>query len=210
MVIQARARTRTADPPPIINGRRVSLRPLETDDSPVLYGWRLAADNQPWLFGKGLPAYEEFLAELPHLQQRSLTLAVFDKHQTAGFVHAHSLNIDSQWCFVAAYAVPGYEGTSEMVEAAAMFVDYLFQRFKFQKIYMDLLEEQADQFQPLLGSLFREEGRFVEHLWIEGELRDVLRLAVYQEAWAEGRDRVLISLRVGDEIGGGGSRGRSR
>lgn len=87
-----------------------------------------------------------------------------------------------------------------MVEATAMFVDYLFQRFKFQKIYMDILEDQAAQLQPLLGSLFRQEGHFVEHLWIEGAYSDVLRLAVSYDAWAEGRDRVLIFLRVSDDM----------
>ena len=82
-----------------------------------------------------------------------------------------------------------------MVFGVALFIDYVFTCWDFHKLYLEVSEYNAGQFQSGIGRLFDLEARLREHLWYGGRHWDELILALYRQTWEERAGRLLAAAR---------------
>ncbi len=187
--------------PAAITGRWVVLRPVSRDDFPTFFRWRSnVLDLHIWASSKRLPTYQEFQAEMDRLFSQSITFLVLSKRdgEPAGFVQAYNLNLPEGWCFTLAFTDAKYR-RGHGAEAYAGLLDYLFMNFALRKVYADIYEFNIDSMKPLKSGGFIEEGRFGQHVWFKDRYWDVVRLAMYRDAWDRFRDQTHMLVRSTQE-----------
>jgi RimJ/RimL family protein N-acetyltransferase len=189
--------------PTAYTGRSVLLRPMSRHDYGTMLSWRSdMLDLHVWSSSRRIPTLDEFSNEMDSLMRQTITLMALDKNLglPAGFVQAYNINQADGWCYFLTYLAPDYRRQRLGAEAALAFFDYLFRNFNLRKIYMDVYEFNSG-FLSLATDIsgFVEEGRFKSHVWYGDRFWDVVRLALYREAWPEFRDVAERVLQVEDE-----------
>ena len=116
-----------------------------------------------------------------------------------GFLQAYNLNPTDGWCMARAHFEPQHRGQPPSTEAWFALIDQLFGNLGMQKVYIDLPDFDEGVLEATVAGLFAEEGRFREHTRRDGRYWDVVRLAVYREAWPDLRERIWFLLQVGAE-----------
>jgi acyl carrier protein len=79
-------------------------------------------------------------------------------------------------------------------EAVALFVDHLFRTWPLRKIYARLHGVAAASLASGLGRLFAEEGRLVEHEYVDGAWVDVHVLALSRARWETAGARLVARV----------------
>lgn len=70
-----------------------------------------------------------------------------------------------------------------MIEGIFVFIQYLFDHFDFQKIYLEVPEYNLSLFAGGIGSLLEQEGCFRDHLYYGDRRWDMLMFALYRSSW---------------------------
>ncbi len=186
------------------DGQLVVLRVVSRADYPVLLRWATdIRERNEWAPPTLAPTVEQFAAQMDQFLRQGVTLLALrkDGRQAIGFVQAHNLTPRDGWCMARVYFAPEFRGDGACPEACLAFFDYLFRGFDFRKIYIDIFEFNR----ALLGSAIEgalvEEGRFRQHVWHDGQYWDMIRFALYRDAWPEVRERTSAILDIGMEAG---------
>ena len=77
----------------------------------------------------------------------------------------------------------GEDRSPLMRRGIALFVDYVFACWPFEKLYVELPEHAYPRVARWEGEVFEVEARLREHTWLGGRRWDHLILAIYREAW---------------------------
>jgi RimJ/RimL family protein N-acetyltransferase len=86
---------------------------------------------------------------------------------------------------------PAVVGTSLMIEAAGLAIEYVFQTWPFRKLYAEVPEYNLRTFGSVTERYFRREGRLTDHVFLDGRYWDVHVLATDRATWqAEGSPRI--------------------
>jgi len=97
-----------------------------------------------------------------------------------GHVVAYNANLRDGSCHIG--VVGDRQVGAGILEATALFFEYLFAHWPFRKLLMETPEFNAQQFASALTSgLLREEGRLVNQQFYDGEYWDEIILAIYRE-----------------------------
>ena len=190
------------EPQPVYAGQFVTLRTVARSDYPAFLRWRTSAGGRQARSSRPTPpAAAAFEAEMEAMLTQSIVLLAADAASGApiGFVQAYNVNPADGWCMVRAHFEQAQRGRQPGTEAWFALIDYLLGGFGLQKIYVDLPGFSSDVLEATVAGLFAEEGRFREHTFFDGRYWDVVRLAVYREAWPELRERIWFLLQVGGE-----------
>jgi len=187
---------------PVYAGQFVTLRTVDRADYPTFLRWRTASsDSQARSSRPPAPSSATFEAEMEAMLRQSIVLLAADAASSApiGFLQAYNINPTDGWCMVRAHFEEAQRSRPPSTEAWFAIIDYLLGGLGLQKLYIDLLEFDSGALEATVASLFAEEGRFREHTRFNGRYWDVVRLAVYREAWPELRERIWFILQVGTE-----------
>lgn len=191
-------------PAPAYTGESVVLRAVTRQDFATFLGWRSQlTDMRVWTAPTSVPSLEQFTPEMDLIIRQSLLLLVTTKEdgQAIGFVQAYNMNQVDGWCFLAVYFAPEFRRQRYGAEAFLPFVDYLFRHFNLHKIYMEMQEFNMAFYQAAIETgAFVEEGRFRDHTRYDGRYWDMVRVALYRDAWNNIRD--WANLVVHDERDG--------
>jgi len=187
----------------VYRGRLASLRTARSEDAATLFQWRndLEAFHLMHL-PEGVATVEEYQQHWDATIQRSIIMLIVSEPdcRPAGVVQAYDVNAADGWCFVLSYVTPEHRSQRLGLEATVGFWDYLFTKRSVRKIYMDIVESNLGWLRGVPGlevGLLREEGRFRRHATYDGRTLDVVRLALYRDAWLAIRDYVLPLFRLG-------------
>lgn len=175
----------------IFQSRNCKLRPPNEGDAGVVETWR-----KDLLQHQLLPAGAD-ADDLFKLVRENPSALILDAANTpVGIVSAYGLNQQARWAFCMTYVVEEARSQQIGIEASFGFWDYLFQTLNLRKIYIDVLATNEGWLNSIpglkVGLLFREEGRFRDHLLVDGQPVDVLRIALYREQFAALRRWLLL------------------
>jgi ribosomal-protein-alanine N-acetyltransferase len=94
-------------------------------------------------------------------------------------------------------AAPWAIGRGWSLEAAGLFVNYLFVNWDFRKLYGESVDFNFRSFKSGRGSLFTEEGVLRQHYFYNGEYWDSHILALHRDEWEQKKriDRLSPSNR---------------
>ena len=169
---------------PSLKGQWVELRPLLPPDYQFLY--QLAVDPEyayRWRFRANLPSYEEFL-HLLHQGVLVQYLVTKRGGEQLGLVVCYRADLRNRHAYVAMQAVPELIGKGWALQAASLFINYLFTCHDFHKLYVETYEFNLDTFRSGLDWLFTEEACLKDHERFMGRTWDLHILACYRDTWA--------------------------
>ena len=171
--------------PTFLDGQRVTLRPVERDDTAFLQrGWTdpdirvpigmRHPQNQAQVEGR----IEEWIES-----DDSLTLFVCLDDDPIGEVTVRDL--DRTRPELAYWIVLEHHGQGYGSEAVSLVIDYIFESFEKRGVMAHCFDTNEGS-QALLESLgFTEEGRLREHRFVEGEYVDAVIYGLLREEWLD-------------------------
>ncbi|MCA9773185.1 MAG: GNAT family N-acetyltransferase [Myxococcales bacterium] len=173
-------------------GRHVRLRAVVPPDYQFLYelamseelGWRWRSRGtsmSPEGFAQAM--WQDSLAQFMIVHPES--------GEPFGLVTAYGANFKHGWTYYAQVMRPDLMGTAIGMEAAALFVNYLFTNWNLRKIYIEAVEFNFDQFRSGLGKYFDQEGCRRAHEFYQGRYWDSYTLAIHRERWEAEWKRLL-------------------
>lgn len=187
---------------PSLVGRHVRLKPISAGDYAFLQQvelgtqvgvrWRLRGSvpsPEQWAQGFWGSALASFLLVA---QSAPETLGAHDAQAGAvGLVSLDRVDLADRNAHL--HLMQLRHGRPEPVLATglALFLDYVFSCWEFEKLYMDVPTYNADMLRSTIGPVFEIEGRLRQHRWFGGRMHDELVLCLQRDAWAERLEPLL-------------------
>jgi RimJ/RimL family protein N-acetyltransferase len=162
-----------------------NLRQIETS-GPIAHRWRLRGavpSPEAWAQGLSTGVLAQFLV-MARKDDRPI-----------GVAFAYHPNFQDGFASFAAARFDPASRSPLMMLGVGLALDYFFTCWNFRKLYMEVAEYNYSQFEAGLGRLFEIEGRFRDHWFYDGQLWDLLTLAIYREAWEDLGPRLLAAER---------------
>ena len=110
-------------------------------------------------------------------------LVLDSREDPVGLVSAYDADMANGHCRVAAASFRGKASGTRIITGMFLLLDYVFFGWPMRKVYLESLAFNVPQFQSVVGSLMREEGRLEQHSFLGGSYHDLLVLAIYREDW---------------------------
>lgn len=166
-----------------LTGRSCLLRPIEDADIPTLHRIALRRDTgRYWRYRGATPSIQQFAHEL--WSGGAFTQMVAARRDDAGtalgLVVAYDLSAAGHCKFGAIFDADVL-GTVIAGESVRLFIDFLFEAWPLRKVYLETLEPAAERFSSTLDRHAVEEGRLIEHDFVDGRWVDLRVFAIWRE-----------------------------
>lgn len=171
---------------PVIEGKRVRLRPLRIDDAPALHAIYGDASAMTWWTHAALERLEDTEAKLVDNLSRNdwrawaITLATDDI--AIGTVAAHEER-QGRVAEIGYSLVRAHWGTGLAREAVSMLLDYLFEVEGYRRIFADTDPDNAASNGLLTRLGFKLEGRLRAHWETHIGVRDSFIWGLLKSEW---------------------------
>lgn len=177
---------------PPLTGRHVFLRPITPDDYRLL---RIAETSGElgvrWRFRGASVSPEAWARTIWDGSLAQYIVARREKGAPIGVVSAYRANFHDGHACVAAAKFDLENPQPLLMIGVALFIDYVFACWNFEKLYFEVAEYNLAQFGSGLDSLLDEEGRLRGHYWYGNHRWDQVILALYRKKWLLRRDHLL-------------------
>lgn len=132
-----------------------------------------------------MPLVEDVEAEMIRVLAQTITLVVVQRStsESIGLVQAYNINSRDKWCFFRLYLDEHHRSGGYGPEAALAFLHRLFRTSPLRKVYIDAYEPSRGWLGKRINAALVEEGRLRSHTWYHDRYWDIIRFALYQEAW---------------------------
>lgn len=179
-----------------LDGHRVRLRPITKAD----YGFLWECRSHPeimylWTQGSTMPTFEQYAQQLDStLAGNALTLLLIELRtnpEPIGFVYAYDYNPFDKYVFWTIALHPAYTNIGWGVEAALLFLNYLFTYFDLHKVCSEQYAFNERSIRLLRRAGAEEEGRFTAQRYYQGAYHDVIRLAGTRDQWEHTRQKAI-------------------
>lgn len=175
----------------------IALRDLSPDDADRLFLWRREPEVDRWMCGEpesSLEAhqawFEDFVAD-PDVKGWIITF----KDRPVGFLTLKGLSgcdRRAEWGWYVGEAEARGRGVGRAAQALGL--ERAFGELGLHKVWADVLADNDAAMKAQSAAGFRREGYLLEHAFKDGRWRDVVRLAILEQEWAEARAEVLKPL----------------
>ena len=174
----------------MLNGERVTLRPVRPEDYPKLYEWRI--DIALWMDLSTNPPYPMTFADFT---------AIYDRLALDKEMSEFAVEVDGE--LVGRCGMFGYDHLARSAEVGISFgpehrgkgygrdtlrvlLDYAFTKRNLRRVWLETTATNEAALRAYAAAGFVEEGRLREHAYVEGRYVDSVRMAVLRSEW-EGR-----------------------
>lgn len=174
--------------------RRAGLRPIARDDFEFVHELLTGASPQTlgasWDQTVGPPPEADVF--VPRVLSQALTafliIATDVERSRAGVCLAQSVDWNSGHASIGVVVKGRYEHSGVGIEAGALFVNYLFSRYRLRKLYTQTIDFAYQRFGRQADSGYAVEGRLKDHTYLFGRYWDSVILAIYRQQWEEWKD----------------------
>jgi len=181
---------------PSLNGRHVYLRAVVPDDYRFLHLVETSSHLAPvWRFRGSTPSAEQWAESTWGGTLAQFMVCARPSNAPLGLVAAYRANFQDGHAYIAAARFEPGRRSPPMVLGLAIFLDYVFACWAFEKLYMEVPEHNYAQFSSGEGRYFEVEGRLRAHTFLGGRRWDQLVLAVYRDSWTRVGQRLLAIAR---------------
>lgn len=180
--------------PVVAEGRWCGLRPLTAEDLPFLHS--LDSNGDGFVHGRlrGRTMLPDQYAR--HLSNDVLCQFIAVRRgteQRIGHVVASGANFLDRHVEVSVAVVPAVVGAGWPMEAAVLFVEFLFAQFPFERLRFLVLSSGTGTLARGLDDVLHLEARLREHQFVDGRFADTRLYALDRETWVEHRSLFLRS-----------------
>jgi RimJ/RimL family protein N-acetyltransferase len=174
----------TADVFAPLKGRHSELRPVTEADYGFLF--QLSMDEEIAYRGRfrgETPSPEAFVRAIWNNVFAQFIVYSSRSAEPNGHVFAYNLNQRDRYAFLGIVVAPWAIGKGWALEAAGLFVNYLFVNWDLRKLYGESIDFNYKSFRSGVGSLFEEEGILRKHYFYNGRYWDTHMLALNRSDW---------------------------
>lgn len=143
----------------------------------------VASRWEPSLQGGSFEGWVRRLFDGVHCQFTVVSLCAEDMGAVCGLVRCYGANFRHGTAQVAMFMAEETHTSGEGVEAIGIFVDFLFARYPFRKVYGESIAFNYSQFASGVGRLFQLEGVLKAHEVHLGMEYDCMVLAIHRAQW---------------------------
>jgi RimJ/RimL family protein N-acetyltransferase len=177
--------SQAAEAPPL-QGPEVFLRLVWPDDYEYLYALALSDDvGFRWRFHGGVPNYETFVHSLSHDVLAQFIVVARQTQERSGLIVCYDADLWSGYCHIGMVMPPELLRSGVGVEAATLFIDYLFKTWSFRKLYAESVAFCSPSVAAGFGERLTLEGTLKDHEYFDGQYWDQPILAIYRETWTD-------------------------
>jgi RimJ/RimL family protein N-acetyltransferase len=186
--------------PPRTSTRRIRTRIVTPADYPFLYTIATEpAASYRWRYRGATPSPEQFASELWQGVLCQYLVERRDGGAPVGLLSAYQADLANRTCYVALLGDRTHDASGLMLEAALLFVTYLFHTWDLRQIYAEVPGYTLDAFGSGMGRYFREEGRLVDHSYHAGRYWDLHILAIHRADWEKTAVPLLDALHATED-----------
>ncbi len=163
-------------------GRWVSLVPIGPQYMEFLY--QLATNEENgfrWLLAGTVPPAEVFQQNLWKGVLAQFVVVVRSSSAPIGIVVAYNAELNHRFAYLGADFAPNVQGIGIAIEAAELFVDYIFATYNLRKLYLEVPEYNLGSMAYGVGGILKEEGVLRGHTYFRGQYWDRHLLALYRD-----------------------------
>jgi RimJ/RimL family protein N-acetyltransferase len=176
-----------AEAPPL-QGEEVFLRPVWPEDYEYLYALAISDDLAfRWRFHGGVPNYEAFVHALSHDVLAEFIVVATQTQERSGVVAGYDADLWSGHCHIGMVMPAELLHNGAGVEAATLFINYLFTTWNFRKLYAESVAFYFPSVAAGLGESLTLEGTLKDHEYFDGQYWDQPILAIYRATWTDTR-----------------------
>jgi RimJ/RimL family protein N-acetyltransferase len=178
-------------PQAVLEGRRVRLRPVAPQD----YEWLFQLNSRPELAHRwrGRPGSLNPAQVADYLWNNVYCQFVISRKRDGrpvGLVVAYGADLPNRTVRFGIVLDPEFHAVGWPLEAAPLFIDYLFQTGDFRKLYAEAVDYNIQSYESALDrGIVQLEGRLKEHVYSAGSYRDYYMFAIYRDEWTTRRAR---------------------
>ena len=176
-------------PQAVLEGRRVRLRAVGPQD----YDWLFQLNSMPELAHRwrGRPGSLNPAQVAEFLWSNVFCQFVITRKRDGrplGLVVAYGADLANRTVRFGIVLDPQFHSVGWPLEAAALFIDYLFETSDVRKLYSEAVDYNLAPYQSALDhGLVHMEGCLKEHVYSAGAYRDYYMFAIYRDEWASAR-----------------------
>ncbi len=172
------------------------IRGIDRSDLETLFAWRNSERVRANMYSDHIIKKEEHQAWLEKAVTRQDAIyLIFEYHgQPIGFTSYVDINECDGTCFSGAYI-----GEEQILPGAGVLMSffctsYIFEVENMRKVSIEVFafNKAAITYQKKLG--FVQEGYFVKHKLKNGEYQDIVRMALFKDAWLQSKDKIEFLL----------------
>ena len=167
----------------MLNGERVTLRPLREDDLPVLYAWRM--DLATWVlttevapYGMTFEAFRERSRRIADDAEKGVDLVAEVDGAVAGRAALFAFDNLARSCEVGLWFGPEHRGKGYGREVLALLTDFAFRHRNVHRVHLRTLATNEPALRCYRASGFVEEGRLRESAWVDGAYVDEVLMSM--------------------------------
>lgn len=178
------------------------MRPVHTSDASLLY--ELFLDPRvgaTWRYGGAHPDPEEFRATLWDGVLAHFLIMGRERGEVVGYVAARGADFRNGHVHLAAAVGGNWIDAGWPIEGVILFMGFLFNNWPFRRIYLESVDYVADRYGSLAGRYMTCEGRLVEHLFREGEYRDLLVFSLTRSNYGRMAEKFLPAIKASSSNG---------
>lgn len=156
--------------PHVLETKRIILRSVNDQDSPLLSAWENAEDYLEFVSSqKGTKCFFQFIIELRK------------NKKPVGVLYTFSYNKSDGYMFLNVFLDKDCRKVGYGVEACSLAICYIFDSLSVYKIYCDAYSSNYKCISMMKGMGLEQEGLLKGHRLYKGKRYDVIRFAVYRQ-----------------------------
>jgi acyl carrier protein len=180
---------------PRLVSRHVYLKTIDPSDYSFLQMLETVGDPAPrWRHRGSTPSPDQWAQTLWTGVLVQFMVVGVQSNKPIGRVVVYQPNFQDGYAYFAAMRFETRDRSPLMGYGIVLFLEYVFEHWRFDKLYMEVPEYNLDQFASGVGRFFEIEARLKRHFRMGGRAWDQLIVAVYREQFA----RIVESKRFED------------
>ena len=149
-------------------------------------------------YGGAVPPFDMFVRQFLQVDEPQFLVVGKTTLEKLGWVTSYRRDLESGTIYIGVIIMDPVVGSGIGVEAAVLFINYLFTNWSFRKVYAEAPEFTMNALGSGLHRYFEREGTLREHRYYAGKYWDEHILAVYRNGWEATARRYFGQLSLGD------------
>lgn len=170
-----------------LRGPKVALRPVMKKDVPLFFRWV----NDPRVYKEltaHLPSFEkdeeEWLENIRKSKDKNVVFTITVGGKAIGVMGIQQINHKDGTAITGAFIGKAkYRGKGYGSEAKMILLNYAFNTLNLRKISSVVVDFNRASLRYAEKCGYKEEGRRIKHIFIDGEYHDQIVLTIFREDW---------------------------
>jgi len=160
---------------------RLYLKPFEPEHVPCLERWFYSGDYDDYFRDMSLLNKEQL--KVYAYMKDGQSFIVYEDLNPVGFITIYEMRAIPSNGKIAILIDEKYQNQGYCLRAMILVLDYLFLKFDYEKVIIEVLEQNTRLNNMIVNGGFKLEAKLAKEARVDGELKDVIRYCMFKEQY---------------------------